>query len=64
VNERIGLVAELKRYKGLQGIDFVDHAQEERVIATLMRDNDGPLSPEGLRTLYDALLELTKREVP
>jgi chorismate mutase/prephenate dehydratase len=64
VNERIGLVAELKRYKGSQGIDFVDRAQEERVIAELTRDNDGPLSPEGVRALYDAVFELIKREVP
>jgi chorismate mutase len=64
VNERIGLVAELKRHKASHGIDFVDRAQEERVVATLLRDNDGPISPEGLRALYDALFELTKREVP
>jgi chorismate mutase len=57
-------VAQLKRYKASRGIDFVDHAQEERLIETLAKENRGPLSPKGLRVLYAAVLDLTKREVP
>jgi chorismate mutase len=64
MNERIGLVARLKQYKDSRGIDFFDRAQEERVVESLARENRGPLSPEGLRELYAAVLELTKREVP
>jgi chorismate mutase len=64
MNERIGLVARLKQHKDSRGIDFVDRAQEERVVESLARENRGPLSPEGLRELYAAVLELTKREVP
>jgi chorismate mutase len=64
MNERIGLVTRLKQYKDSRGIDFVDRAQEERVVESLARENRGPLSPEGLRELYAAVLELTKREVP
>jgi chorismate mutase len=64
MNERIALVASLKRYKESRGIEFVDQAQEERIVAALERENAGPLSSEGLRELFDAVLDLTKREVP
>jgi chorismate mutase len=64
LNERIGLVAELKRYKEAQGIDFVDPDQERRVVEELAEENRGPLSAEGLRELYAAVLDLTKREAP
>jgi chorismate mutase len=63
VNERIALVAELKRYKASRSIDFVDRSQEERLVESLALENPGPLSPEGLRRLYAAVLDLTKREV-
>jgi chorismate mutase len=64
MNERIRLVARVKQHKSSRGIDFIDQAQEERVVASLERENPGPLSPEGLRELYQVVLDLTKREVP
>lgn len=64
MNERIALVAQLKEHKVSRGIDFVDRAQEERLVEGLARENRGPLSREGLRDLFAAVLDLTKREVP
>jgi chorismate mutase len=64
VNARLQLVAELKRHKEVEGIDFLDPDQEERLLRALERANAGPLSPEGLRQLFDEILALTKREVP
>jgi chorismate mutase len=62
VNRRIDLVRRLKEHKAAAGLDFVDRAQEERLIDRLARANPGPLSEDGLRALYQALLELVKRE--
>jgi chorismate mutase/prephenate dehydratase len=62
VNRRIDLVRRLKEHKAATGLDFVDRAQEERVIDRLAQANPGPLSEDGLRALYQALLELVKRE--
>lgn len=62
VNRRLELVRRLREYKTSLGADFVDRAQEERLIARLAEANRGPLSEKGLRELYHALLELTKRE--
>jgi chorismate mutase/prephenate dehydratase len=62
VNRRIDLVRRLKEHKATAGLDFVDREQEERLIDRLAQANPGPLSEDGLRALYQALLELVKRE--
>ena len=62
VNKRVELVRRLKEHKATQGYDFVDRSQEERLLERLAAGNPGPLSEDGLRELYRALLELTKRE--
>lgn len=62
VNRRIDLVRRLKEHKAAAGLDFVDRAQEERLIDRLAQANPGPVSEDGLRALYQALLELVKRE--
>jgi chorismate mutase len=63
VNTRLELVARLKRHKDSLGMPFVDPDRERQLLEDLARKNRGPLSPEGLRELYDCLLDLTKREV-
>jgi chorismate mutase len=63
INKRLDLVARLKAYKDAHGLDFVDTAREEWMLQDLQRANRGPLSVEGLRTLYVEVLALTKREV-
>jgi 3-deoxy-7-phosphoheptulonate synthase/chorismate mutase len=63
MNKRLQLVAQLKRYKESRGIGFLDPEREEWMIQYLSRANRGPLSAEGLRELFAAILDLTKREV-
>ncbi len=63
VNARLRLVAELKRHKESEGIDFVDAGQEERLLQALEQANSGPLSQAGVRKLFEEILALTKREV-
>jgi chorismate mutase len=63
VNTRLRLVAQLKDVKQELGVDFVDPAREEWLLAFLADANKGPLSDEGLRELYSRLLALTKREL-
>jgi chorismate mutase len=64
VNARLRLVAELKQHKEIEGIDFVDPGQEERLLQALEQANTGPLSRDGVRQLFGEILALTKREVP
>jgi chorismate mutase len=62
-NARLRLVARLKGYKESRGIDFLDPEREEWMLQYLTRANRGPLSPDGLRELFEEVLDLTKREV-
>jgi chorismate mutase len=63
INKRLKLVRKLKDYKSSRGFEFVDQAREDWMLAYVTRANGGPLSAEGLREIYGALLDLTKREV-
>jgi chorismate mutase len=63
MNERIELVRELREHKLANGWDFVDRGREERLLAALASENQGPLSEDGLRELFGELLALTKREL-
>jgi chorismate mutase/prephenate dehydratase len=63
INKRLKLVAQLKSYKESRGLSFVDPEREEWMLQYLSRANRGPLSAEGLRELFEEILELTKREV-
>lgn len=62
-NARLRLVARLKGYKESRGMDFIDPEREEWMLQYLTRANRGPLSPAGLKELFEEVLDLTKREV-
>lgn len=63
VNQRLKLVARIKSVKAERGMEFVDPDREAWMLQYLVRANRGPLSGEGLRELYQTVLDLTKREV-
>jgi chorismate mutase len=63
INKRLKLVQSLKEYKTSRGFEFVDQAREDWMLSYVTRANRGPLSADGLREIYGALLDLTKREV-
>jgi chorismate mutase len=63
VNTRLRLVARLKGYKESRGIGFLDPEREEWMLQYLQRANRGPLSTDGLKELFEEILDLTKREV-
>lgn len=63
VNRRLELVAELRRYKEEHGIAFVDPQREAAMLEERVRENEGPLSEDGVRALQTELLALTKREL-
>ena len=63
INKRLKLVSRLREYKTSRGWEFVDQAREDWMLSYLARANRGPLTTEGLREVYGALLDLTKREV-
>ncbi len=62
INRRLELVAEIKRYKESNGIEFLDPGREAWLLEDLRRANRGPLSDEGLERILKELLDLSKRE--
>jgi chorismate mutase len=63
VNRRLELVGELRRYKEQHGLAFVDPERESQLIDEHVRANGGPLSDDGVRSLFVELLALMKREL-
>jgi chorismate mutase len=63
INARLKLVAQLKGYKESRGLSFVDPEREEWMLQYLARANRGPLSDDGLRQIFEEILDLTKREL-
>ena len=63
LNVRLHLVSRVRHYKASRGFAFVDREREEWMLRDLLSVNAGPLSPDGLREIYAAILDLTKREV-
>ena len=62
INRRLELVAEIKRYKASNGIEFLDPGREAWMLDDLRAANRGPLSDEGLQRILAELLDLSKRE--
>jgi chorismate mutase len=63
INTRLRLVEELRAHKARTGAAFLDPEQEDRVLQTLVDENDGPLSAVGVRALFEEVLALMKREL-
>ncbi len=63
VNERLRVVDELWEQKRAVGLERTDPGREAALRATLAASNDGPLSPEGLDRLVDAVLDLMRSEL-
>jgi len=63
VNARLKLVARIRAYKDSRGIAFLDPQREQAMLEELTAANPGPLSAEGVRELFETILDLTKREV-
>jgi chorismate mutase len=63
INARLRLVSRLKGYKESRGLSFVDPEREEWMLQYLSRAIRGPVSQEGLRVVFVAILVLSKRDV-
>jgi chorismate mutase len=62
VNKRLTAVARLRAYKQEHDIPFVDPSREQWMHTYLQGANKGPISADGLRELYEHVLQLTKSE--
>ena len=63
LNRRLGLVRRIAEHKAGTGAPAIDAQRESELLADLVAANDGPLSEQGVRTAFSALLDVLKQEL-
>jgi prephenate dehydrogenase len=63
LNRRLGLVRRVAEHKADTGAPAIDARREAELLAQLAAANAGPLSEQGVRTAFSALLDVMKQEV-
>jgi prephenate dehydrogenase len=63
VNRRLALVQTVAKRKAETGAPAIDAAREAELLAELAAVNPGPLSEQGVRTVFSALLDVLKQEL-
>jgi prephenate dehydrogenase len=64
LNRRLEIVARVRKHKDEVGARFVDADREEALIGELAASNPGPLSERAIRSIFSAVLDVMKQEVP
>ena len=60
VVERSHLVQEAARYKAREGRPFIDLDRESAMIASIVRDNPGPLTDDALASIFQTLFDRSR----
>jgi len=63
LNRRLGLVRRINEHKAATGAPAIDARREAELLAELAQANRGPLTEEGVRTAFSALLDVMKQEL-
>jgi prephenate dehydrogenase len=63
LNRRLGLVRRIAEHKEETGAAAIDARREAELLQTLAEANRGPLSEEGVRTAFSAVLDVMKQEL-
>jgi len=60
LNERMGLSLEIGKIKRREGREIYDPAREERLLAVLSDQNEGPMTDDALEAIYRAVLKASR----
>jgi prephenate dehydrogenase len=63
LNRRLGLVRRISEHKASTGAPAIDAKREAELLTELAQANGGPLSEDGVRTAFSALLDVMKQEL-
>src|SRR4029078_1400720 len=63
LNRRLGLVRRISEHKAGTGAPPIDAKREAELLTELAQANGGPLSEDGVRTAFSALLDVMKQEL-
>ena len=57
LNERTLVVQEIGRVKGLAQLPIYEPKREDQVFANITGSNQGPMSPEALRRIFERIID-------
>jgi len=57
LNERMHVVEEIGRIKRLTGLPIYEPKRESEVFANVIASNGGPLPPDGLRRVFERIID-------
>jgi prephenate dehydrogenase len=63
LNRRVALVRQIADHKAQSGAPAIDAKREAELLSTLAAANPGPISEQGLRTAFSAVLDVMKQEL-
>ena len=61
LNNRARCAVEIGKIKRQLNMRIYDPTREEQIISTVLEQNQGPLDPEGLRRLFERIIDESRR---
>ena len=61
LNERAGCAIEIGRVKRGRNLPIYDPEREKRIIEMMLEENTGPLDAEGVRRLFERIIDESRR---
>jgi len=61
LNERAHCAIEIGKLKRKRGMAIYDPGREEQIIRTVMAENGGPLDGDGVRRLFERIIDESRR---
>ena len=56
INQRLSLAKQIGDFKKQDGIQITDSGREKQIFNRLQKKNNGPMSAEGLRNIFEAII--------
>jgi chorismate mutase/prephenate dehydratase len=56
INQRLSLAKQIGDFKKQGGIQITDSEREKKIMGRLLEKNKGPMGPEGLRNIFEAII--------
>ena len=56
INQRLSLAKQIGDFKKQAGIQILDSGREKEILSRLLEKNNGPMSADGLRNIFEAII--------
>jgi chorismate mutase/prephenate dehydratase len=56
INQRLSLAKQIGDFKKQAGLQITDSGREKEILNRLLEKNDGPMGPDGLSNIFEAII--------